>query len=698
MSAPIIELISALARRRGVRLPPGWDLAAKQVLELNDSQSIPQLAETLGWPMPRRLVKKPKANAFPLLVFVEGAGWAIAEQWIDKANMRALTVNGPTEVLWSEALQLLHVDFPPESERQSYGMAKGVFWSAIVRRKRMLFEATLATVVINIIALATSIYSMQVYDRVIPRGGFETLWVLTAGMLFALLVDYLMRNTRALMVDREASEIDAEVSDFFFARMQAVRLDARPSGIGSMAAQLRGLDQVRSLMASASLFVLADLPFAFFFIVVMAGIGGMVATVQLVVFPLSLLLAYAFSQLICKDTAQAQVSGNRKNGLLVESLDAAETIKANLGGWHMLAAWNDLNEEVHTHDLKVRRWSSIASSTFSLLQQVSYVGVVVWGAYQVSLGELTMGGLIACTIISGRINGPLVAALPNLIVQWAYSRSSLQALDGILSLPSDHPADVQKLPAGSGSVLQLESVKFTHAGSRLSVDVPALTLQQGERVGIIGAVGSGKSTLLRLLAGLYAPQEGHVLLNGVDIGQISEDDLRQRICYFPQDYRLVNGSLRDNLILGISNPGDEALIEAAKSTGLADFIKQHPKGLDLPIAEGGRGLSGGQRALVGLTRVLLMKPGILLLDEPTASLDQEAEQRVLQAIIKSLGSQTSLVLITHKMQLLGLVQRLMVVSGGRISHDGPMQAVIEQLRSRKNTPPASATPVKNDAS
>lgn len=698
MSAPVIELISALARRRGVRLPPGWDLAAQQVLELADSQAIRQLAETLDWPAPRPLLKKPKANAFPLLVFVEGAGWSIAEQWIDKSRMRALTVNGPVEVVWIDGLQLLHVNFPPESEKQSYGMAKGVFWAAITRRKRMLFEATLATVVINIIALATSVYSMQVYDRVIPRGGFETLWVLTAGMLFALLVDYLMRNTRALMVDREASEIDAEVSDFFFARMQAVRLDARPSGIGSMAAQLRGLDQIRSLMASASLFVLADLPFAFLFIVVMAGIGGWVATVPLVVFPLSLLLAYAFSQLIRKDTAQAQASGNRKNGLLVESLDAAETIKANLGGWHMLAAWNDLNEEVHTHDLKVRRWSSIASSTFSLLQQVSYVGVVVWGAYQVSLGELTMGGLIACTIISGRINGPLVAALPNLIVQWAYSRSSLQALDGILTLPSDHPADVRKLPVGSGTVLQLESVKFTHAGSRLTVEVPALTLQEGERVGIVGAVGSGKSTLLRLLAGLYAPQEGHVLLNGVDIGQISEDDLRQRICYFPQDYRLVNGSLRDNLVLGISNPGDEALIEAAKSTGLADFIKQHPKGLDLPIAEGGRGLSGGQRALVGLTRVLLMKPGILLLDEPTASLDQEAEQRVLQAIISSMGSRTSLVLITHKMQLLGLVQRLMVISGGRISHDGPMQSVIEQLRSRKNTPSASAVPAKSDAS
>jgi ATP-binding cassette subfamily C protein LapB len=696
MSSPLIDLIQALARRRGVRLPPGWDLEAGTVVELSDKTALNSVTQALHWPEPVRMGKKPKPNAFPLLVFTPETGWALAEQWVDKQSLRILTISGPSEVVWSDTLEILDLKFPPEIEKQAHGKAWSVFWSAILRRKRMLFEAALATVVINVIALATSIYSMQVYDRVIPRGGFETLWVLTAGMLFALLIDYLMRNTRSLMVDREAADIDAEVSDFFFARMQAVRLDSRPAGIGSMAAQLRGLDQIRSLMASASLFVIADLPFAFLFIVVMATIGGAVATVPLVIFPLSLILAYAFSALIRKDTALAQVSGNRKNGLLVESLDAAETIKANLGGWHMLAAWNDLNEEVQTHDLKVRRWSSIATSTFALLQQVSYVGVVVWGAYQVSVGDLTMGGLIACTIISGRINGPLVAALPNLIVQWAYSRASLQALDGILDLPSDHPEDIQKIRPGSGCNLRLESVKFTHAGSRLSVDIPEFVLQQGEKLGIIGAVGSGKSTLLKLIAGLYAPQQGHVLFNGLDISQIAEDDLRQRICYFPQDYRLVNGTLRDNLMLGLSNPGDELLIEAAMKSGLSDFIKQHPKGLDLPIAEGGRGLSGGQRTLVGLTRVLLMKPSLLLLDEPTANLDQETEIRVLQAIFKELSADTTLVLITHKMQLLSLIQRLVVLSGGQITHDGPVQSVVEQLRARKNAASSPAVTVKNE--
>jgi ATP-binding cassette subfamily C protein LapB len=683
MSSPLIDLIQAYARKRSAKLAPDWSAPAGSDYLLGDEHALASLMVALGWDAPGRISRKPKANEFPLLVYTPQSGWGMAEQWVSDNQIRVLTIDGLTDIDWSPSLNLVSVTFPVGATSSGGGKSREVIWSAVSRRKKMLLDASIATVVLNIIALATSIYSMQVYDRVIPRGGFETLWVLTGGMLFALLIDFLIRNTRSLMVDREAAEIDEEISEYFFARMQAVRLDARPPGVGTMAAQLRGIDQIRSLMASASLFVIADLPFAFLFIVVMFAIGGPVAVVPLVVFPLSLLLAFLFSRLIIQDTAQAQVSGNRKNGLLVESLDAAETVKANLGGWHMLAAWNTLNDQVHLHDLRVRRWSSIASSTFSFLQQVSYVGVVVWGAYQVSIGDLTMGGLIACSIISGRINGPLVAALPNLIVQWGYSRSSLQALDAVLELASDHSDGVQKISMSKGSSLQMEGVKFAHPGSRHAIDIASLQIEPGERIGFIGAVGSGKSTVLRLLAGLYAPQEGHVLLNGVDIGQVSEQDIRRDICYFPQDYRLINGSLRDNLVLGLSNPGDEALIEAAVKTGLSDFIKQHPKGLDLPIAEGGRGLSGGQRVLVGLTRILLMKPRILLLDEPTASLDQESEARALQAIFTSAGPETAVVLVTHKMQLVGLMRRLIVLGGGRVAHDGQTQDVIEQLRARK---------------
>jgi ATP-binding cassette subfamily C protein LapB len=303
-----------------------------------------------------------------------------------------------------------------------------------------------------------------------------------------------------------------------------------------------------------------------------------------------------------------------------------------------------------------------------------------------------MGAVIACSILSGRVNGPLVASLPNLIIQWGYARSSLSALDGILAMPSDHPEDRQMLRQRSVvGHLKADNVKFAHQGTRQGIDVPSLKINAGDRIGIIGPVGSGKSTLLKLLAGLYAPQEGHILLDGVDVRQIAEEDVRRQLCYFPQDYRLITGTLRDNLVLGISTPTDEVLLDAAIKTGLAEVIKRHPLGLDLPISEGGQGLSGGQRVQVGLTRLLLLKPKLLLLDEPTASLDQDSETRALQAIAQTISSDCTLILVTHKIQLVGLVSRLMVVSDGRIVLDGPTKAVLDKLRPASGNSPSSTS-------
>jgi ATP-binding cassette subfamily C protein LapB len=676
----MIDLVTAFSRRKNVALGPDWATNIVADLRVEDAEALQELCAGAGWKLSRRK-GKPRPHQFPLLLWQDGLGWGIAESWVNKSDLRILTNNGPVEAEWSNALTCWDVEFPAVSRISGAQRAIDVFWSAILSRKSMIVDATIATVVINLIALATSIYSMQVYDRVIPRAGFDTLIVLTGGMVFALLVDMLIRNTRAMMIDREAGVIDSEVSEFFYARMQAVRLDARPRSIGTMAAQLRGTDQVRSLLSSASLFVLADLPFALLFMAVMAWIGGIVAIVPLVAFPLALVLAWLMARFIKADTAAAQVTGNRKNGQLVEALDAAETIKANLGGWHMLASWNRLVDEVQDHDLKVKRWSALSGSGFSFIQQLAYVGVVCVGAFQVAQGNMTMGGVIACSILSGRVNGPLVAALPNLIVQWGYARSSLAALDGILSMPSDQPDDRQMIRQSNLSAhLRLENVRFAHQGSRQGMSLPSLKIAPGERIGIVGPVGSGKSTLLKLLAGLYAPQEGHVLVDGVDIRQVAEEDLRRQVIYFPQDYRLITGSLRDNLTLGLPTPDDEVLLETASKTGLAELIKNHPMGLDLPISEGGNGLSGGQRVQVGLTRLLLTKPKVLLLDEPTANLDQESEARVLQAIIQAIGPQCTLIFVTHKMQLVGLVQRLLVVANGQIAMDGPTQGVLEKLR------------------
>jgi ATP-binding cassette subfamily C protein LapB len=684
MTAPLLDLVVAYARRKNVSLGPDWAVNSPKGNSLEGRAALGDLCEALGWEA-ARYKGKPRTHQLPALAFHAELGWSIAESWTNKTHIRLVTTGGPTEVEWSRELAMWEIIFPGKTRLSQATRAVDIFWSAILRRKSMMIDATIATVVINLIALVTSIYSMQVYDRVIPRAGFDTLLVLTGGMVFALLVDMLIRNTRAIMIDREAGAIDGEVSEYFYARMQAVRLDARPRSIGTMAAQLRGTDQVRSLLSSASLFVLADLPFAILFMGVMAWLGGIVAIVPLLAFPVALILAGLMARFIKDDTAAAQVSGNRKNGQLVEALDAAETIKANLGSWHMLANWNRLVDGVHRHDLKVKRWSALSGSGFSLIQQLAYVGVVCLGAFEVAKGNMTMGGVIACSILSGRVNGPLVASLPNLIVQWGYARSSLAALDGILMMPSDQPDDRQLVRQSNiTGQLSFEKVKFAYQGSRQGMSLPAIKIAPGERIGIVGPVGSGKSTLLKLMAGLYAPQEGHILLDGVDVRQIAEDDLRRQVCYFPQDYRLITGTLRDNVTLGLPTPNDEILLEAASKTGLAEVIKNHSLGLDLPISEGGNGLSGGQRVQVGLTRLLLAKPKLLLLDEPTANLDQESEARVLQAILQAIGPDCALIFVTHKMQLVGLVQRLMVVVNGQIAMDGPTQAVLEKLRP---TPP-----------
>ena len=692
MTAPFLDLVEAWSRRRNLSLGPDWAVNAPADLLLEDRGSLDRLCTVLGWDMAYGK-GKPRAHHFPALAFHPGHGWTLAEGWSDQKNLRLVTASGIVEAEWTRDIALARPAPPRSAGLAGATRAIDIFWTAILRRKSMIVDATIATIVINVIALATSIYTMQVYDRVIPRAGFSTLAVLTFGIVIALLFDMLIRNTRAFMIDREAGAIDSEVSEYFYARMQAVRLDARPRAIGTMAAQLRGTDQVRTLLSSASLFVLADLPFALLFITVMFWLGGVVAVIPMIAFPVAIGIAALMARFIRHDTAAAQVTGNRKNGQLVEALDAAETIKANLGGWHMLAGWNRLVDQVHLHDLKVKRWSALSASGFSFLQQLAYVGVVCLGAYQVSIGNMTMGAVIACSILSGRINGPLVAALPNLIVQWGYARSSLAALDGIIAMPSDQPDNRQPLrqPDIRGQ-LKLDNVKFSHPGSRLGISLPALQIAPGERIGIIGPVGSGKSTLLKLLAGLYAPQEGHVLLDGVDVRQIAEEDLRRQLCYFPQDYRMITGTLRDNLTLGLSSPGDEALLEAAEKTGLVSLIRSHPMGLDLPISEGGNGLSGGQRVQVGLTRVLLSRPKLLLLDEPTANLDQESEARVLQAILKVLGPDCTLILVTHKLQLVSLVQRLIVVANGQIVIDGPTAVVMEKLRPQPQRPRPGTAP------
>lgn len=685
MSGSVIDAVALLADRRGVDLPPDWRSALSDLGPALGRDAARELSAAMGWKPPKVHRGRPRPGDLPLLIFDPPRGWAVAEQWDGSDTVRLAAARYTTRTVSAEAV---FVDLAlPDSRRRVEGGALGVFRKALWSSRRVFLTAVVATVTVNLIALGTSLYSMQVYDRVIPRGGFSTLWVLTAGVLFALVLDFVLRTVRALMIEREAAVIDRDVSEFFFARSQGVRLDARPPGIGTTAAQLKGWEQVRGLLSSGSIFVLADLPFALFFILVMASLGGPLALVPVLSLPVSLGLAWMIARMIRSDAGRAQVSGNRRSGMLVEALDAAETIKANRGDWQMIARWNQLSDELQMHEEPVRRWSSIASSLFSAIQQTAYVGLVAWGAVLVSKGEMTMGALIACTILSGRVNGPLIGQLPGLMVQWGYARSSLQALDALMALPLDLKDGARGLrPERLVPAFRVEGLKFAHPGGPAVLDIPSFEISAGERVAIVGSVGSGKSTLLKVLAGLYAPSGGTVTLGGLEMGQIAPAVLRRGVGYLGQDARLLNGTLRENLLMGLADPGDQALTAVLEEAGLSSLAAGHPMGLDLPIAEGGRGLSGGQRTLSGFARLLLADAGVWLLDEPTASLDQASEARVLEAIRRRANPGRTVVLVTHRMQLLSLVDRVVVMSAGRIVSDGPVATVLDTLRSRARTP------------
>lgn len=695
MANAIQTSISDLALLRRIELKPEWADSAREVTR-EDEEGLDAFCAAIGWAPPHQLRTPPRANDFPLLIFHPDHGWAVAER-LESDNRVQIMRHGMPAV-WQDAdkARLYDLVIPLPAGQQQFTRAIDVFKTAVMRRKNVIVVAIVATVVVNFIALITSLYTMQVYDRVVPRGAFSTLFVLTVGVFVAFAFDFTLRVVRANLMEREAAHIDTEVSEFFFSRAAEARLDARPPSVGTMAAQLRGQEQVRSMISSGIVFAFADLPFALLFIGVVALIGGIISVVLLVAFPLAIIIALVFARLIRKDTERTQVSSNRKNGLLVEALDAAETVKANRGQWYMLSRWSSLLDELHDSEVPTKKLQAKAGSIFGVLQQATYVTLIAWGSYEVFNNRISLGGLIACSILAGRVNGPLIAQLPNLLVQWSYSRSALKMLDGILALPVDRqPGTEQLRPARLAPSLVFKDVEFAYPGGRAGINVPKLEIAAGERIGMIGGVGSGKSTLLKLMSGLYPPQKGQVLIDRLDMTQVAEDILRTSVGYLPQDYRLVNGNLRDNLTLGIPDPGDDKIMEMAQATGLASLITSHPRGLDLPISEGGRGLSGGQRTLTGLTRLLLAEPKLLLLDEPTSNLDVDTEALVLRTITQRLSSETTLIMVTHKLQLVNLVSRVVLVANGQVAMDGPTAEVMKRLRpnqgGQQQQPTATAT-------
>ncbi len=570
------------------------------------------------------------------------------------------------------------------SQTQGLSAARSAsdYFSAALRAHRGIFaEAILATLVISLIGLAAAMYTMQVYDRVVPTQGYSTLLVLTVGVVIAIALELLMKLVRARMVDRACKAIDQDLSSIFFGKALDIRLDARPKTVGTFASQIRHFESVRNFLTSSTLFIFAEAPFALFFIGVIWMIGGPVALVPLVLVVIAILIGLSFRKQIEAYTLESMEESNRKNGLLIEAIDGVESVKSVNAEWKLLDRWRVLTATIANSELKLRFLTALSTNLTQTMQQLSYVGIVGVGAYLITRGEMTMGALIACSIIAGRALAPL-AQIPTLIVQWKQAKIALDVLDKIMALPGEREPDRRLIvPETCQGEIKVEAMSFAYAQQLTAVQIGQLSINAGERVAILGAIGSGKSSLVKLLAGLYPPTTGRVYLDGVDFTHLSPDYVRQHIAYLPQDVRLFNGTLRDNLTLGLPSPSDQQILSACQLTGLDKVIAAHPMGLSLMISEGGLGLSGGQRQLVGVTRMLLAKPRVLFLDEPTASMDSQSESVVVRHLFEEIPRTTTLVVVTHKVALLPFVDRILVMDSGKVLLDGARDEVLATLKS-----------------
>ncbi|HEX4917844.1 MAG TPA: ATP-binding cassette domain-containing protein [Limnobacter sp.] len=552
--------------------------------------------------------------------------------------------------------------------------------SEILLHKNLLMESVVGGFLITFLGVLMSFYSLQIYDRVIPTGAYQTLAVLTLGMGVVLLLEVFCRRLRSRLSEQLIEHVDQQIALAVYRRFLAVRLDQMPKGVGTVASQLRGYETVRAFMLGLTGYMTVDLPFALLLLIIIAMIEPVLILIPLMAAALAVLVAVSQSVRIRTLSDKSQDVINRKTGLLVESIEGAEVIKSAHGGWRMLNRWVSSADESRSLDLLIKRHLEFTVHWNLLIQQSAFAGLMAWGAMLVIQGQLTLGGLLACSMLSGRVINPFVG-LSQQWLSWTQARAALHGLDAIWRLECDHPSHVKPVCMDRlRGAYRLENIEMTLDGRRV-LHLDHLTIESGSRLGVVGPVGAGKSTLIKLLAGLYRPAAGEILLDDVDLSLISRLSLSEQIGYLPQEGRLLEGSLRDNLTLGLIDPGDEALLDAARLTGLYEaVIAAHPHGLHQRILEGGVGLSGGQRQLVNLTRVFLRKPRIWLLDEPTSHLDRQAETQVIRALISSVQPTDTLILITHKSELLQLVNRLLVMGEQRLILDGEKVDVLQRLK------------------
>lgn len=563
------------------------------------------------------------------------------------------------------------------------------FWDVIRYYGPIYRHVAFASIIVNLIAVASPLFVMNVYDRVVPNNALETLWVLAMGITIAYLFDFLLKGLRSYFVDIAGRNADVVLSSTLVDKVLTMRMDAKPESTGALVNNLREFESLREFFSSSTLLALIDVPFLLIFLVLLAFIGGPLVLLPVIAMPI-LFGAGLYFQAAAKKCAERSYKHNmHKNALLVEMVSGLETVKSCMAESRMQRLWEAVAGISAQSSSEARKYNNHAISFATLVTQLVTVAMVIWGVYLIKDNALTMGGLIGCNILVGRAMAPLLQ-MASLLTRYQNSKVSLQALDQLMALPSENQDEKTCMSFGLlQASFTLESVSFSYPGAeRMALDRVSLRIEPGEKVGIIGRMGSGKSTLGKLLIGLYDPSQGAVKFGNVDIRQLASADLRSRVGVLPQEVVLFYGTIRDNIALGDPSINDHLILRAASLAGVSDFVRHNPAGFGAQVGEQGRSLSGGQRQAVGLARALVRDPEVLILDEPTSNMDTDSELMV-QKRLASVCEDKTLIIVTHRLSMLRIVDRLIVMEDGRIIMDGPRDAVLQKLHGKSSRAGAS---------
>ncbi|WP_211294920.1 type I secretion system permease/ATPase [Novosphingobium guangzhouense] len=548
------------------------------------------------------------------------------------------------------------------------------FFSALRRYRSGYLEVALGAMMANLLAIGTALFAMQVYDRVVPNSAYDTLWVLASGVILAIVFEAVLRHMRGHLLNAMGKSLDLTLSTQLFARVLETRLSARPASLGAFTSQIREFEGVREFFTSSSAAIASDLPFTLIFLAIIALIGGPVVAVPIASIILMILPGLLMQRSLADLSRQTLREGAIKNSVLIEAVENIETIKTGRGEGRALQMWESLSAKLAETARRSHSLSSALTYGAAMVQQLCYVGVVAFGVYRIGEGAMTVGALVACSLLAARAVAPISQAT-GVLARWQHIRVALEGLDQLMSAAVERPenrvfARAERL---RGS-FALTDVQVRYGDGPPVVNIAALSIEAGEKLAILGGNGAGKSTLLRVLSGLGDATAGAVMVDGMNLSQIDPSDRRSAIGFVPQDVALIHGSLRDNLNLEGRAISDAEMLGALDDVGLGRFVRANPLGLDMPLVSS-RSLSGGQRQAVALARVILQDPQILIMDEPTAFFDQAAEDHVVARLKAWLGERT-LVVTTHKRSMLALVQRIVVLRDGSVIMDGPVEGIV----------------------